>query len=213
MAPCSSLRTRSIARAADSLGFVKKDGTPDIDAWVKSVLQEEGATMELYVSDAVWPSAALKKLVAGKVNVTEEDLKKGFDSNFGPRAEVLAIVLSNQRIAEQVWAEARANLNEANFGELAAKYSTEPVSRSNYGKVPPIRQHSGQPTLEKAAFGMQPGELSSVIAVGEQFVIMYKQGFTNPIDLFHDRGDIANTYRSGGLWGHTDYSAPGNLRG
>ncbi len=170
-----------IVRAADSLGFVKKDGTPDVDAWLKSVLQEEGATLELYVSDAVWPSVALKKLVAGKVTVTEEDLSKGFQSNFGPRAEVLAIVLSNQRIAEQVWSEARANLNEASFGELAAKYSTEPVSRSNYGKVPPIRQHSGQPTLEKAAFEMKAGELSSVIAVGEQFVIMYKQGVTTPI--------------------------------
>lgn len=170
-----------IARAADSLGFVKKDGTPDVDAWLKSVLQEEGATLDLYVSDAVWPSVALKKLVAGKVNVTEEDVNKGFESNFGPRAEVLAIVLSNQRIAEQVWSEARANLSEAAFGELAAKYSTEPVSRSNYGKVPPIRQHSGQPTLEKAAFSMQPGELSHVIAVGEQFVVMYKQGLTTPV--------------------------------
>ena len=170
-----------IARAADSLGYVKKDGTPDVDAWLKSVLQEEGATLELYVSDAVWPSVALKKLVEGKVVVSDEDLQKGFDSNFGPRAEVLAIVLTNQRIAEQVWSEARANLNEAAFGELAAKYSTEPVSRSNYGKVPPIRKHSGQPTLENAAVSMQPGELSSVIAVGEQFVVMYKQGMTEPI--------------------------------
>ena len=76
-----------IARAADSLGYVKKDGTPDVDAWLKSVLQEEGATLELYISDAVWPSVALKKLVEGKINVTKEDLSKGFDSNFGPRAE------------------------------------------------------------------------------------------------------------------------------
>ncbi|MGN6546947.1 MAG: peptidylprolyl isomerase [Aureliella sp.] len=170
-----------IARAADALGFLKKDGTPDIEGWVNSVLQEEGATLELYINDAVWPSVALKKLVADKVAVTEEDLQKGFESNFGPRAEVLAIVLSNQRIAEQVWGEARANLNETVFGELAAKYSVEPVSRSNYGKVPPIRRHSGQPTLEKAAFDMQPGELSAVIAVGEQYVIMYKQGMTSPI--------------------------------
>ncbi len=170
-----------IARAADSLGYIKKDGTPDVDAWLKSVLQEEGATLDLYISDAVWPSVALKKLVAGKVSVTDEDLQKGFESNFGPRADVLAIVLTNQRIAEQVWTEARSKLNEANFGELAAKYSTEPVSRSNYGKVPPIRRHSGQPTLENAAFSLQPGELSSVIAVGEQFVIMYKQGLTTPI--------------------------------
>jgi hypothetical protein len=170
-----------IARAADALGYIKKDGTPDVAAWMKSIVEEEGATEELYITDAVWPSVALKKLVADKVQVTEEDLQKGFESNFGPRAEVLAIVLSNQRVAEQVWTEARNNLTEATFGELAAKYSVEPVSRSNYGKVPPIRRHSGQPTLEKAAFEINQGELSSVIAVGEQFVIMYKQGLTTPI--------------------------------
>lgn len=170
-----------IARAADALGYIKQDGTPDVDGWIKSVLQEEGATLELYVNDAVWPSVALKKLVADKVKVTEEDLQKGFESNFGPRAEVLAVVLSNQRIAEQVWTEARANLSEAAFGELAAKYSVEPVSRSNYGKVPPIRRYSGQPTLEKAAFELNPGEISSVIAVGEQYVVMYKQGMTSPV--------------------------------
>lgn len=170
-----------IARAADSLGYIKKDGTPDVEGWVKSVLQEEGATLDLYINDAVWPSVALKKLVADQIKITEEDVQKGFESNFGPRAEVLAVVLSNQRIAEQVWSEARNNLSEAAFGELAAKYSVEPVSRSNYGKVPPIRRHSGQPTLEKAAFDMNSGELSSVIAIGEQFVVLYKQGLTSPI--------------------------------
>lgn len=170
-----------IARAADALGYIKKDGTPDVEAWVKNVLKEEGATIDLYITDAVWPSVALKKLVADKVQVTEEDMRKAFESNFGPRAEVLAIVLTNQRIAEQAWAEARANLSEGTFGELAAKYSTEPVSRSNYGKVPPIRRHSGQPNLERVAFELNPGELSGVIAVGEQFVVMYKQGTTTPI--------------------------------
>jgi parvulin-like peptidyl-prolyl isomerase len=170
-----------VARAADALGFIYPDGRPNIEAWIKSILEEEGATLELYIQDAVWPSVALKKMVADRVKVTEEDLQRGFESNYGPRAEVLAIVLSNQRIAEQVWTEARQNLNEANFGELAAKYSVEPVSRSNYGKVPPIRRYSGQPTLEKSAFDMNPGELSGVIAVGEQYVIMYKQGLSKPI--------------------------------
>ncbi len=181
-----------IARAADSLGFIHPDGRPNVDAWVKSVLQEEGVTIEQYIRDAVWPSVALKKLVEDKVQITEEDLQKGFDSNYGPRAEVLAIVMSNQRVAEDVWKEARANRTEPYFGELAAKYSIEPVSRSNYGKVPPIRRHSGQPTLEKAAFEINPGEISGVIAVGDQYVILYKQGMSTPIvqDFQAVRGEL-----------------------
>jgi len=170
-----------VARAADSMGYLKPDGTPDTDSWLKSILEEEGATIDLYIQDAVWPSVALKKLVQDTVQVTAEDLQKGFEANFGPRAEVLAIVLSNQRTAEDVWQQARKNLGEQPFGELAAKYSVETVSRSNFGKVPAIRRHSGQPTLEKAAFDLQPGEISGVIALNDQYVVLYKQGETSPL--------------------------------
>ncbi len=170
-----------VARAADSMGYLKPDGTPDTDAWLKSILEDEGATIDLYIQDAVWPSVALKKLVQDSVQITTEDIQKGFEANFGPRAEVLAVVLSNQRTAEDVWQQARQSLGEQQFGELAAKYSVETVSRSNYGKVPAIRRHSGQPTLEKAAFELQPGEISGVIALNDQYVVLYKQGETNPI--------------------------------
>lgn len=170
-----------IMRAADAMGYLRTDGSPDADAWLKSIIEEEGTSIDLYVKDAVWPSVALKKLVQDNVQVTPEDLQKGFEANFGPRAEVLAIVLSNQRTAEDVWQQARKNLNEAAFGELAAKWSVESVSRSNYGKVPPIRKHSGQPTLEAAAFALQPGEISGVVAMDDQYIVLYKQGETKPL--------------------------------
>lgn len=170
-----------VARAADSMGYLKPDGTPDTDAWMKSILEEEGASLDLYIQDAVWPSVALKKLVRDSVQVTPEDLQKGFESNFGPRAEVLAIVLSNQRTAEDVWQQARKELGEQAFGQLAGKYSVETVSRTNFGKVPAIRRHSGQPTLEKAAFDLKPGEISGVVALNDQYIVLYKQGETNPL--------------------------------
>ena len=170
-----------VARAADSMGFLRPDGTPDTDAWLKSILEEEGASIDLYIQDAVWPSVALKKLVQDSVQVSAEDLQKGFESNFGPRAEVLAIVLSNQRTAEDVWQQARKDLSEQSFGQLAGKYSVETVSRTNFGKVPAIRRHSGQPTLEKAAFDLQPGEISGVVALNAQYVVLYKQGETTPL--------------------------------
>jgi parvulin-like peptidyl-prolyl isomerase len=170
-----------VARAADSMGYLRPDGTPDTDAWLKSILEEENASIDLYIQDAVWPSVALKKLVQDSVQVTQEDLQKGFESNFGPRAEILAIVLSNQRTAEDVWQQARKELSEQSFGQLAGKYSVETVSRTNFGKVPAIRRHSGQPTLEKAAFDLKPGEISGVVALNEQYVVLYKQGETNPL--------------------------------
>ncbi|MFO0871427.1 MAG: peptidylprolyl isomerase [Pirellulales bacterium] len=170
-----------VARAADAYGYLKPDGTPDVDAWLKAITEKDGATLELYVRDAVWPSAALKKLAGSAAQVTEDDLKKGFESNYGERVEALAIVLGNQRQAQQVWEMARDNPTDNFFGELAHQYSIEPASRANFGKVPPIRRHGGQPTLEEAAFRLKPGELSSIVALGDKYVILRCTGRTKPV--------------------------------
>jgi len=172
---------QEIARAAEYYGVVHSDGRPNIEGWLKQVLSEDGSSVELYISDVVWPTVALKKMIAGKVHVEESDLQKGFESNFGPRSEVLAIVCSNQRTAQEVWQLARDNPTEQFFGELASQYSVEPSSRSNFGKIPPLRRHSGQPMLEEAAFKMQPGELSGIIETGGQYVVLRSQGLTTPV--------------------------------
>ena len=60
----------------------------------------------------------------------------------------MAIVLGDQRTAQKVWEMARNNPTDKFFGELAAQYSIEPTSQSNFGKVPPIRRFGGQPAIE-----------------------------------------------------------------
>jgi parvulin-like peptidyl-prolyl isomerase len=170
-----------VARAAEAYGFVKPDGTPDIDKWLKSVTEQPGATVDLYVRDAVWPSVALKKLVGSKVEVTDEDMRKAFESNYGERVEVLAIVVSDNRQAQKVWDLARNNNTDAFFAELAQQYSVEPASRGNGGKVPPIRRHGGSPLVEDEAFKLKAGELSGIVAVDGQFIIMRCQGRTRPV--------------------------------
>ncbi|MEM8668543.1 MAG: peptidylprolyl isomerase [Planctomycetota bacterium] len=170
-----------IATAAVGYGYVKEDGTADIDGWMESVLGGGTMTREVYLADAVWPSAALRKLVKDQVKLTEEDLKSGFESAYGPRVEVLAIVLSDQRSAEEVWTMARDNPTENFFGQLAEQYSVEPVSSSNRGKVPPIRKHSGQPAIEREAFALKPGQRSGIISTGGKYIILYCQGFTEPV--------------------------------
>ncbi|MCA9191981.1 MAG: peptidylprolyl isomerase [Planctomycetales bacterium] len=170
-----------ISRAADTMGYIRADGSPDVEGWLKSVIEEDGVTSDLYIKDAVWPSVALHKLVEDSIQITQEDLQKGFEANYGPRAEILAVVTSNQRTAEEVFRKARENLTEQNFGQLAAEYSIEPISRANFGKVPPIRRHGGQPTLEKVAFDLSPGEVSAIVALDDNFAVLYKQGESTPI--------------------------------
>lgn len=170
-----------VARAAVLYGKTLPDGSADVESWLAEVQKQDGATIELYILDAVWPSVALKKLVRDNVEVTEEDLKKGFESNYGPRVEVLAIVLADQRQAQRVWEMARNNPTDEYFGTLATEYSVEPVSKGNAGKVPPVRKFGGQPIVEKEAFKLKQGELSSLLAVGDKFIILRCLGQTVPV--------------------------------
>ena len=172
---------QEIRNTALFYGYINADGTPDVQRWVADVLSDKGKTIEMYVRDAVWPTVALKKLCADQVQITEEDVRMAFEANFGQRAEILAIVMSNQRTAQEVWEMARNRNTEQFFGELANQYSVEPSSRANFGKVPPLRKHGGQASLEKAAFGLKPGEMSGIIEVGGQYVILRSQGFTDPV--------------------------------
>jgi parvulin-like peptidyl-prolyl isomerase len=172
-----------IERAARRMVKPAPDGSPDVKAWLELVAKRQGVSVELYRRDTVWPSVALQKLAAGKVEVTEEDLKRSFESNYGPRVRCRVIVLGDLRHAQRVWEMARSKPTLENFGELASKYSIEPGSRALAGEVPPIRQHGGQPLLEKEAFALKTGELSGVIQVEDRYVILFCEGRTKPIDV------------------------------
>lgn len=175
-----------VQRAAVSFGYVDAQGNPDVNKWMATILADLTPEMrELYLRDTVWPSVALKKLVEGQVEVTQEDLRKGFEANYGARCEVLAIVLGDQRSAQKVWDMARANPTDQFFGELAHQYSIEPMSQSNFGRVPPLARHNGQDTLEREAFKLRPGGLeamSGIISTGaDRWVILRCIGYTEPV--------------------------------
>jgi len=173
---------REIARAAKSMG-------KDVDVWMQE-LKAKGVEKNLYVHDTVWPTAALKKLVGSSVEVTKEDLQKGYEANYGPRVRCLAIVFNNQRQAQEVWEMARANPSKEYFSELAAQYSVEAGSRGLKGEVPPIQKHGGQPNLEKEAFGLKPGELSGLVHIGDNWIILHCLGQTTPTPInFEDVRD------------------------
>ena len=181
-----------IANAAETMLELLPDGSPNVQKWLDTVTKQQGVTVEVYRRDAVWPSIALRKLVGSSVTITEEDIQKGFEANFGERVRCLAIVLDNHRRATEVWGLARNNPTREYFGELAEKYSVEAGSRALRGEVPPIQKHGRQPVLEKVAFAMKPGELSSIVQVGQNFVILLCEGRTKPeaVDLADVRDDI-----------------------
>lgn len=173
-----------IAEAASLYLRPKEDGSPDVEGWLKMVTEERKITVSAYRDTAVWPTVALKKLVGDSVKVTEEDLKKGYEANFGQRAKCLAIVLNNLRQAQKVWGMAQKKPTPEYFGDLAEQYSVEPSSRALRGEVPPLQRYGGQKQLEDVAFSLAPGELSSIVQTGpELYVILLSLGTTEPVHV------------------------------
>ena len=172
-----------IARAAAQMTRPLPNGSPDVKGWLALACQQQRVSIDTYRREVVWPAVALKKLAVGKIDLTDEDLKKGFAANYGPRVRCRAIVLNNLRRAQQVWESARQKPTVENFGELAAKYSIERSSRALEGQVPPIRRYGGQPLLEEEAFALKPGEISGVIQLDDKYVILFCEGYTKPIDV------------------------------
>jgi parvulin-like peptidyl-prolyl isomerase len=172
-----------IAHAATLAGVIGKDNKPDVEKWIKTATEEQNITKEEYIRDSVWPSAALKKLSGSSIQVTNDDLQKGFEANYAERVRCRAIVLSSMRKAQEVWAKARQNTTMDYFGDLAEENSIEPSSKSLKGEVPPIRRFGGQPQLEEVAFALKPNELSGIIQLGDKFVIVKCEGRTTPVQV------------------------------
>jgi parvulin-like peptidyl-prolyl isomerase len=176
-----------IARAAISMGKTTENGKADINAWIDMVVKEQHITYDLYVRDAVWPSVALKKL-CGEIKVTDEDMHRGFDANYGPRVKCRVIVLGNLRKAQEVFSIAQQELNRHpdkggdRFGQLAEQYSIDP-SRSVQGRVPPIQKWGGVKALEDQAFQLQAGQLSGIVQVNDSYAILFCEGYTPTVNV------------------------------
>jgi parvulin-like peptidyl-prolyl isomerase len=172
-----------IARAAATFGMTKEDGEPDVTKWVERITQEQSISEDVYRRDSVWPSVALKKLVAKKVQVSEKDKQRSFEANYTERVRCLAIVLDNQRRAHEVWTKARDNPTDKFFGDLAEEYSVDSSSKSLRGQIPPVQRHGGRQQMEREAFALKTGELSGIIHMDDRFVILRCQGRTKPVGV------------------------------
>ena len=65
-----------------------------------------------------------------------------------------------------------AKANPDDFGKLAKDFSEDPNSASARGLIPPIRRHVGDPELERAVFQLNEGEISEIIEVASQYLIV-----------------------------------------
>ncbi|RKL62529.1 peptidylprolyl isomerase [Thermoanaerobacteraceae bacterium SP2] len=108
----------------------------------------------------------LKEKLTANVKVSDEDVKKYFDSNKDmfklPSPEIRAshILVPTEDEANKVLAEIKAG---EDFAELAKKYSTDPGSKDKGGDLGYFGKGKMVPEFEKAAFALKQGEVSQPV--------------------------------------------------
>jgi len=109
-------------------------------------------------------SEELFKKVTSGVNVSKAEIKAYYTSHksqYGqPQTrEVRHILVAKKALADSIYAQLKSG---ANFAALAKKYSKDPGSAANGGKLT-ISKGQTVPAFDKTAFGLKKGELSQPI--------------------------------------------------
>jgi len=152
------------------------------DTWYQMLQAERDLSPVQYRRDVIWPMIALRKLAGEEIQVSESDMQRAFQRNYGPRVRVRMIMMDNFRRAGEVWEQAKRNPEE--FERLARDHSIEPNSKSLGGSIPPISRYSGNAdnrAVEDAAFRLKPNEISGLIQVGSNYVILKCEGHTKQV--------------------------------
>jgi len=144
------------------------------DKWIELIRQERGISPQQYAEEIVWPTLALRRLAHAAVEPTPEETRGAFDNQFGPAVKARIIVVKSRDEAERLRAKAAAAPDE--FGALARQHSIDVGSASANGWVQPVRRHGGEPAFEALVFGLEPGAVSPVTQVADQFIIVKCEG-------------------------------------
>ena len=151
------------------------------DKWISLIEQERGISPRQYSDDIVWPMLALRRLAHAGIEPTPEEVQQAFESQFGEAIKARIIVSRSQKEAEQLRVQALTAPDD--FGGLARQHSVDVGSASANGWVQPIRRHSGDAGFERAVFSLRPGDISPVVQVADQFIVVKCEDRLPPADV------------------------------
>ena len=152
---------------------LKKMNVPSLEAFTQHVLKRFGKTLYEYKEDKIRPTLALAKFCRHKVKVTEQDLAEAFEAKYGPKVQCKMIAFLKEEgtgKAQKVWEAIK--LDPSKFDTFARNQMVQALA-SKGGEVPPIHKHFGDKRVEKEAFSLKPGQISSILPMTDgTFVIL-----------------------------------------
>jgi PPIC-type PPIASE domain len=151
---------------------IKKMNIPTVKDFEK-LLKKYQKTLYEYKEDVIRPQLGLTKLCRDRVQVTEEDLRNAFEAYHGEKVECQIIMwpkAEKNRVMTDIYTKIRDSA--AQFDE-AAKAQASPTLAAKAGHIDPFAHNTtGNEELERQAFSLQPGQISSVIDTPDGVVVL-----------------------------------------
>jgi hypothetical protein len=142
--------------------------------FVDQVLKRFNKTLYEWKEDVIRPKLAMGALVRPTVEVTLEDIQKEFEARYGPKVQCRMIVLAKEtpkQVQTQV-REAAVKSEEGFLSEARKQFIPDLAARA--GEIQPIFHHFPDPRIEKEAFSLKPGEVSSLMGMPDGTTILLR---------------------------------------
>ena len=152
----------------DRINLVKKQSYGNDQTRFEAALKQQGLTLDQYKTFEKFQliSEEVYKKVTSKVNVSDSAIKAYYDKNKSvyqqkESRDVRHILVNKKSLADQIYAQLTA-AHEKNFAKLAKRYSKDPSSAANGGKLTIVRGQT-VPPFDKASFALKTGQLSKPV--------------------------------------------------
>jgi parvulin-like peptidyl-prolyl isomerase len=139
-------------------------GNMDRSTFVKEVLKPQGKTLYEWLEDGVRPRLQMHKLVRDSIQPTADDLARAFEAYHGEKVECRIILWRKGEEKTALLEYPRIRDSEQEF-DWKAKHQASEALAARGGRLdrPVTRNSTGDPELEREAFALQPGDVSSLI--------------------------------------------------
>jgi len=179
---------RERALLVESVATAAQAGPDEVEDLVARVRRQRGLG-EARFNALLRRNAGLRRLVAGEVVITPEDVRQAYEIRHGERRRVRLIVTATDRKAAEALARVRPGPGREPepFGEVAAELSVDP-SALRGGVVEPISplDPTYPAAVRQAIAGLAVGQVSDPIAIENGFVIARLEEVLPPTGRTYD---------------------------
>jgi hypothetical protein len=149
---------------------------PDFE---KKLLRPRHTSLYSWKEDVIRPKLALTQFCRDRVQVTDEDVQKAFETHYGPKVQCRMILIRNREDRHRFDLWARVSKSAEEFDREARQQEVQFLAAKG-GEVPPISRHCGDERIERQAFSLKPGEVSQLIDTPDGVIILKCVGHLPP---------------------------------